>query len=946
MEPAVSSTYRLQFSPEFRFADAERIVPYLARLGVSAMYASPYFRARSGSTHGYDVVDHNELNPEVGTPQEHRSMIDAALRHGLAHVLDFVPNHMGVAWVNPWWNDVLEWGERSPYAKFFDIDWHPQRSDLGGKVLLPFLGDHYGRVLERGEIGLAFDADTGSFHFSYYDRRFPLRPSSYAPVLVMASDLCVPPESERLAALAQNFATILPALETSVDVNTLRERAGELKAELATFAREQPAVLRAVQLSVQGWCVDPEDVSSVERLEALLLRQHYRLAFWRVSLYEINYRRFFDINDLAGLRVEDATVLGETHRLLFELIDQGCVQGVRIDHIDGLFNPGAYCRYVRDRTSLTGAPIYFVVEKILARFERLRQDWDVDGTTGYDFMNVVNGLFVNARSELTFDRIYADYAPTDETYEAIVYASKQHIIRNKLASELTVLADRLFKIARMDRRSNDFTYDGLRDALAALVASFPVYRTYVTGEGCDAQDRGFIETATTLARKRSEILDDSVFDFLQEVLTLEVPGEPGTRYDADEILQFTMKFQQFTGPVMAKAVEDTAFYRYVRLLSLNEVGGDPRRFGSSVSAFHHHNQEAAQHFPRTMLATATHDHKRGEDTRLRIDALSEMPGRLRRAVRLFARIAGRAYVDSEEAPSANDLYALFQTIVGSWPADRLDGEMSTPELEAYVQRLEAWIVKAIREAKLHSSWTNPNEPYESAAQAAVRRVFEGPKFGVFLRELVPLIRDAATVAMISSLAQTTLKLASPGVPDIYQGCELWDLSLVDPDNRRPVDFSLRERLLAEICAGFERDGAAFARHLFAHWEDGRVKLFLTWRLLQMRKEYAQALLSADYRRLAARGPRADRLVAFARGEVIVAVPRLVYPLLRLDESGRPAVRFTTEHLVLPKRSPRQYVNVLTDTVLDAGPMDRQPSLSVRELFADIPVAVLVPASSP
>ena len=941
MGPEISSTYRLQFSPEFRFADAERITAYLSRLGVSATYASPYFRARSGSTHGYDVVDHNELNPEVGTPQEHRRMIDAAQKHGLQHVLDFVPNHMGVAFVNPWWSDVLEWGERSPYAKFFDIDWHPQRSDLDGKVLLPFLGDHYGRVLERGEIALDFDAQAGTFNFTYYDRRFPLRPSSYAPILVMASDLCVPPEAERLASLAQNFATLLAALETAVDVNTLRERAAELKAALAALARES-GVRRAIELALQGWSVHSDDPGSVERLEALLLRQHYRLAFWRVSLYEINYRRFFDINDLAGLRVEDAQVLGETHRLLFELIDQRLVQGVRVDHIDGLFNPGAYCRYVRDRTALANRPIYFVVEKVLARFERLREDWGVDGTTGYDFMNVVNGLFVNSRAEIAFDRIYADYAPSDETYEAIVYACKQHIIHSKLASELTVLANRLFRIARMDRRSNDFTYDGLRDALSALIASFPVYRTYVTGDGCDVQDRQFIETATTLARKRSEILDDSVFDFLQEVLTLETA--PGTHYDADEILQFAMKFQQFTGPVMAKSVEDTAFYRYVRLLSLNEVGGDPRRFGNSVSAFHHHNQETAQRFPRAMLATATHDHKRGEDTRLRIDALSEMPGRMRRAMRLFGRIAGRAYVDSEQAPSANDLYALFQTIVGSWPAERLSGRMPAAELDAYIRRLEAWIVKAIREAKLHSSWTNPNEPYEQAAQAAVRRIFEQPKFGVFQRELVPLIRDAATVAMISSLAQTTLKLTSPGVPDIYQGCELWDLSLVDPDNRRPVDFALRERMLAELEERFEREGAALARELFANWEDGRVKLFLTWRLLQLRKQYAQALLSADYRRLATRGPRADRVVAFARGEVIVAVPRLVYPLLRLDESGRPAVRFTTEHLVLPKRSPRRYVNVLAGTLLDAGPLDQQPALAVRDLFADLPAAVLVPES--
>ncbi|HVA28658.1 MAG TPA: malto-oligosyltrehalose synthase, partial [Candidatus Baltobacteraceae bacterium] len=655
MEHRITSTYRLQFSGEFRFADAERIVDYLADLGVTAMYASPYFRARAGSTHGYDVVDHNAINPDVGTADEHGRMIAAAQARGLSHLLDFVPNHMGVAITNPWWADVLEWGERSPYANYFDVEWHPQRTDLKGKVLLPFLGDHYGRVLEAGDITPVFEPDRGTFSFAYYERRFPLRPSSYAPILISAAHLC-PSREDELTELAKAFAAIYPAWNAE-QAAPLRAKVAELKARLADLASNDARVTSAIENALDAWRVRPDDPAGVERLELMLSRQHYRLAFWRVALYEINYRRFFDINDLVGLRVEDAEVLQATHRLLFDLIDRGLVQGVRIDHVDGLFQPASYLRFLRQRATFAGRPFYLIVEKILAYFEYLREDWNVDGTTGYDFMNLVNGLFVNPRSELAFDRIYASYAPTEETYEAIVYASKQHVIHNKLASELAVLSDRLFKITRQDRRSNDFTYDGLREALASMVASFPVYRTYVTGDGATAEDRQFIEIARTLASKRSEVLDQSVFDFITSVLSTDV-SDGSTRYDPADVLEFAMKFQQFTAPVMAKSVEDTAFYRYVRLISLNEVGGDPRRFGTSVSAFHHHNRQRAQRFPTAMLSTATHDHKRGEDTRLRIDALSEMPGRWRRAMRRFSRIAGGAYVDSERAPSFNDTYAL------------------------------------------------------------------------------------------------------------------------------------------------------------------------------------------------------------------------------------------------------------------------------------------------
>ncbi|MGH7717071.1 MAG: malto-oligosyltrehalose synthase, partial [Vulcanimicrobiaceae bacterium] len=481
------STYRLQFSPRFRFVDASCIVPYLAKLGIGSIYASPYLRARSGSEHGYDVVDHNALNPEIGTIEEHRAMIAAAQEHGLGHVLDFVPNHMGIlGMANPWWFDVLEWGQASPFAKFFDIDWHPQRADLDGKVLLPFLGDHYGRALEKGELQPRFDRDRRMFVVAYYDHDFPLAPETYAPILARAADLAEMRASRQLRELEHSFA------ENGRDVRTRRVSA---KDKLADLLRESPEAAEAVEESLGNWRPSGNGNGEAEHLHALLERQHYRLASWRVSLHEINYRRFFDINELAALRVEDAEVLAQTHRLIFDMIADGRLQGLRIDHVDGLFNPGAYCRLLHERCALLGQPLYLLVEKVLARFERLSKNWGVDGTTGYDFMNEVNELFVRASSESAFDRIYTEFAASEDRFEDVAYAAKQYIMRNILSSELTLLANTLFRIALCDVRSSDYTYQGLRDAIAGVVAAFPVYRTYIAGGKIEDEDRRFIEWA-------------------------------------------------------------------------------------------------------------------------------------------------------------------------------------------------------------------------------------------------------------------------------------------------------------------------------------------------------------------------------------------------------------------------------------------------------------------
>ncbi len=926
------STYRLQFAPTFRFDDARAIVPYLAALGIGHMYASPYLRARPGSTHGYDVVDPNRLNPEIGTIDEHAAMIDAAQAAGLGHLLDFVPNHMGIGGgENPWWQDVLEVGEASPYAKYFDIDWAPLRSEMRGKVLVPFLGDYFGRVLERGELVPTFDAATGSFAIAYFESQFPLATSSYAGVLALAVD-CATGDAWSLRALAAEFASASP------------DRARELKSELAMVARD-PAVVAAIDAALKTFTVD-NDAAAIDRLDALLSQQNFRLAYWRVSADEINYRRFFDINDLAGLRVEDAEVLGQTHRLVFDLIASGRIQGLRIDHVDGLFNPGGYCRFLADRAEALRQPQYLVVEKILARFETLRADWPIAGTTGYDFMNIVNGLFVDPTAELAFDRIYRQFAGIATNFDQFAYRAKKDIMRSSLASELEVLATMLDRIAGMDRRSNDYTYNVLRDSLTEVLASFPVYRTYVTDEAIESEDARFIALAIDAARKRSELGDDRVFDFLAHVLAVET-SEQSENYDRREVLRFAMKFQQYSSPVMAKAVEDTAFYRYVRLASLNEVGGDPRHFGTSVATFHATNADRAAKHPHAMLATATHDHKRGEDTRTRIDALSEMPGLWERTLERWSRLNAprKGTSDAAPAPTENDEYHLYQTLLGTWPMAWLDLAPEAIEeaaLRTYGERIEAYFVKALREAKFRTSWTNPNRAYEDATLGFIRTILSPRCGNAFVLELQTFARVLAPIGAISSLAQIALKLTAPGVPDIYQGCELWDLSLVDPDNRCAVDYIERTHMLGEMLARVDAgESADLCDELLATWCDGRIKAYVTWRLLHLRRERAATFLGSSYRPLTTTGTLADHIVAFAREEIVTIAPRLVRPLLAIDHSDL-SLQCDDVAIRLGADAAERFRDRFTGTVLLTDRDDIGPFLTAKAALTPFPVAVLEP----
>ncbi len=920
--PAVpSSTYRVQFGPRFRFDDGARIVPYLAALGAGALYASPYFRARPGSEHGYDIVDHNRLNPEIGDESEQRAMIGQAQAAGLAHIVDFVPNHMGIGADNPWWTDVLTLGRRSAYAHFFDIDW--QARTLGrGKIVLPFLGDHYGAVVERGELVVTFDPAAGTFVLRYYEHTFPLAPHTYAMLFSFAAARPAPERGADLRGLATDFESLRNRSRDTPRRRGLRDRSVALSAALARRCASDPGLAALLADAAAMVTADPN------RLDALLAAQYYRLVFWRAAADEINYRRFFDINDLAGLRVEEADVLARTHALLFAMITDGRIGGVRVDHIDGLANPGGYANLLVDYAHAVDRSLYVVVEKILADGERLRPTWKIAGTTGYEFMNLVAGLFVDGTREEIFNRIYRRVLGRLPVFADEAYQAKRRVMRIDLASELQVLAEGLARIARCDRRSNDFTTIGLRRALTEVIAALPVYRTYVIEEGIESDDRSIIATACARARDRSELADDGIFAFIHEVLTLEILQISGSHYDHVEVVSFVMRFQQYTGPVTAKSIEDTAFYRYVRLVALNEVGGDPSRFGRSVAEFHATNAERARSNPNGMLSTATHDHKRGEDTRLRIAALTEFPKEWSRAVARWARMNAALRDGRAHAPSPTDEYLFYQTVVGTLPPEWLGtSEPNAEQTAAYVARLSAYARKAAREAKLSTSWSDIDPGYEAGLEAFVAGALAAGT--PYLRDACDFTAALAPIAAIHGLAQVTLKLTAPGVPDIYQGCELWDLSLVDPDNRRPIDYDARRAILDELATRTDR--TALVDELLAQWHDGRIKLYLTWRLLALRRDRPLAFGNA-YRPLQTGD---DGLIAFVRDELVVLVPRLAR---RRWTGSALAVSYPNATVAgLPPEM--RYRNVLDDTLLVTT---TGGTLAAAQVLTRAPVAVLIP----
>ncbi|MBN2573628.1 MAG: malto-oligosyltrehalose synthase [Deltaproteobacteria bacterium] len=973
------STYRLQLSATMTFEQAAGLVGYLDRLGITDLYASPSFRAAPGSPHGYDICDHRELNPELGGDKGFARLGAALRQHGLGLLLDFVPNHMAAdAVANPWWQDVLENGPSSPYARFFDIDWHPLKAELDNKVLLPVLGDHYGRVLERGELRVLYR--DGRFELAYFEHRLPLNPRQMSHLLgfdLETLKAALPPDSADL----REFLSVITALqnlpvytETEPARIEIRQREKEVARErLLRLSAANATIREHIERNVTRFNGTPGDAASFDLLHDLLEAQAYRLAFWRTALHEINYRRFFDINGLAGVRVEDDDVFVEVHQGLLRLVRDGAVTGVRLDHIDGLLDPRGYLRRLEEvLRDADGRPLYVLVEKILTGNERLPEDFRLDGTTGYDFLNEVNGVLVDGRGALPLKDLCARFTGRTTPFAEVVYQSKQLIAGSSLASELAVLSNALDRVSEHDRRSRDFTLISLHEALREVVACFPVYRTYLGDAGATGSDAEVIETAIAQARRHNPAVESSVFDFLRSVLLARKTEETPEAL-AREQRDFALKLQQYTGPLQAKGVEDTAFYRHNVLVALNEVGGDPQRFGISVRAFHQANQQRRERWPYTMLATSTHDTKRGEDARCRLDALSEIPDTWAEHVARWSRLcaAARTNVDGEPAPDRGDEYLFYQALLGAWPATSATDEGIEPP-DGLVDRMQAYMLKALREAKLHTSWVNNNRAYEQATLQFVAQVLD-PKTGqAFLASFAPLRARIAFQGMLNSLSQLVLKLASPGVPDFYQGCETWNLSLADPDNRCPVDFPAlardlarmepyldertttgrRRSFLTALLRSWHRKPAtrrrSFVAGLLRSWQDGRIKHFITAAGLRLRRQLAPVFLDGEYLPLDVEGARREHVVALGRRAdrtlVVAVAPRLCGGLgaasLRLPVGARV---WRDTRIGLPAGT-SGLVDVLTGTPVEPQGNDEARTLAVAEILDELPVALLVTAA--
>jgi len=976
------STYRLQLNRDLPFQRAAQVVPYLSKLGATHLYASPSLTAAPGSLHGYDVVDHQSLNPEMGGEADHDALCAALSRAGMGQVMDLVPNHMGIGRSNALWMDVLENGPSSFYARHFDIDWDPPKAELKDKVLLPVLGGQYGQVLERGELKLCYER--GALLVRYFDHAFPLAPRQYGRVVGL-----------RLEALAQQLGadhpdlvelqSVLTAIEhlparTETDRARVLERRREkevVKRRLHAVMERNGAIGAHLEENLRRFNGDPQDPSSFDLLDGLLNGCSYRLADWRVAGEEINYRRFFDVNGLAAVRVEDPEVFEEAHAVPFRLLSEGKVHGLRIDHPDGLFDPTAYFldlqeRYfllrARRRSEASPGPVpwaslegplrelwraevrgredhplrkalFVVVEKIQGGKERIPSTWAVHGTVGYRFANATTGVFVDRAAERALTDCYHRFIGRTFDYGELVAEQKRLVLEMSMSSEVNVLARELNRISELNRRTRDFTLHSLRRALVEVIARFPVYRTYVDGwREVDERDAQYVRWAIARARRHDPASNASIYDFLQDVL-LQRTGPRATTAEREQKLRFTMRFQQITGPAMAKGLEDTVFYLYHRLTALNEVGGEPERFGSSVATFHLRNQERAETWPSSLLTTSTHDTKRSEDVRARLCVLSEVPQPWQRLVRRWSRLNARHRTrmpDGTVAPDPNDEYLYYQTLVGAWPM----GEAHPPEaMRAFRERLAAYMTKAVKEAKAHTSWVNPDAAYEAAVVSFVEKTMDPARAGAFFQEARAFKRHIERAGQHNALGQVLLKLASPGVADVYQGCELWDLSLVDPDNRRPVDFAAREKMLAELDAAAARDLSRLCRELSRSLDDGRAKLFLTAQGLRLRRRQEALFREGGYRPLDVQGPMQDRAIAFTRFRgrawVVAAAPRLTHRLVARGRSLGEGYRETT--VVLPEELARVPLrSVFTGKKVRV----RRRSIDLGELLADFPVVLL------
>ncbi|RJR19721.1 MAG: malto-oligosyltrehalose synthase [Nitrospiraceae bacterium] len=994
------STYRVQFSRDFRFTDARDIVRYLYELGISDIYSSPYLGAKKGSLHGYDIVDHNVLNPEVGTMQEYEDLMKELRNRGMGQMLDIVPNHMGIGSQNPFWMDLLENGMSSDYAEMFDIDWDPVKRELKDRLLLPMLGDQYGTVLENGELKLHFHE--GAFSIHYYEHVLPVRPVTY--IHILRHDVKTLEDSSGIDnPHVIELLSIITALDhlpcyTERDPEKIRERNREkeiVKKRIWVLYNESPEIRAFIDNNVKRFNGTIGNQESFDLLDNLLSTQVYRLSYWRVAAEEINYRRFFDINELAAIRMEKEEVFSRTHRLVMELVRKGHVTGLRVDHPDGLYNPVEYFRHLQRECyihshmdpspeissdaapSATDAgllqkyvdlvnavpqfkPFYIVGEKILIKGERMPEDWPIFSTTGYVFLNLLNGIFIDTANAKAFDDIYSKFIRSKSSYSDIVYEKKKLIMYVAMASEITTLAHYLNIISERNRHTRDFTLYSLRSAIVEVIAFFPVYRTYTSQHGVNDRDRKYIEYAVSKAKRKNPAISESIYEFLKNVLMLNF-HDCCTDEDRKEWLDFVMRFQQLTGPVMAKGAEDTAFYVYNRLVSLNEVGGSPDRLGTTLETFHGQNIERTKNWPYALITTSTHDAKRGEDVRARLNVLSEIPGEWKDCLLRWKRLNRKKKMKFEglAVPDRNEEYLLYQTLVGAWPVNLntpplekggmggFEGELlDKSSYELFKTRIKDYMLKAVREAKVNSSWINPNTRYEEVLMLFIEKVMETYPGSQFLQDFLPFQKRVSHYGMFNSLSQTLLKMTSPGVPDFYQGTDLWSFTLVDPDNRGSVDYTLRVRMLEEL----KRKEAGVPLHLLARElvegrESGAIKLYLTYKTLNFRRDRRKLFEEGEYMLLEAEGTFKDNICCFARryGQqtVIVAAPRFFTRLAPAETLPLAGGIWQDTNIVLPfKAKDNKYRNIFTGTTVTAVDRDENQVLPIQEIIRDFPVVLL------
>lgn len=976
------STYRLQFNSRFGFSDATDIVAYLDALGISDIYASPYFKAHEGSLHGYDVLDQNSLNPEVGTEDEYDEMIVELKQRHMGQILDIVPNHMCIEGQgNAYWMDVLENGPSSTYASFFDIDWHPAKQELENKVLIPILGDQYGTVLENGELHLSFEE--GSFFVCYYEHKLPIIPKTYNNILtrgIEALEQTLTPEApqyQELMSVVTALRHLPPATEQDPERIAERYREKEVVKRRLWSLYQNSAVIRDfIDDNVCAFNGTKGDPLSFDLMDAMLREQVYRISHWRVATEEINYRRFFDINSLGAIRVEDPVVFEETHRLIFKLVESGKVSGLRIDHADGLLDPEDYTRrlqlgcFIRMYGNTPGEvgleeesgvavrekyeciiaadpsykPFYILGEKILIKSEKLPDSWPVFSTTGYDFANQVNGLFVDTSNAKQFETLYTRFMQHRVDFLDAVYEKKKLVMQVAMSSEVNTLGHYLNKISEQNRHTRDFTLNSLIKSIVEVIACFPVYRTYTNSFEVLERDRQYIETTINRAKRLNPAISASVFDFIRDVLTLRFSDNMIDEHKK-AWLNFVKRFQQITGPVMAKGVEDTAFYLYNRLVSLNEVGGSPERFGITLEAFHGQNIERCKSRPLAMLASSTHDTKRSEDVRARINVLSEIPDQWREALSRWGRQNRRLkmLVDGKPAPSRNEEYLFYQTLVGTWPFCSFEDE----EFALFRSRIKEYMLKAMREAKVHTSWISPNTLREDAVMYFIDSVLTVSRQNNFIHDFAAFQKTTAACGIFNSLSQTLLKITSPGIPDFYQGNELWDFSLVDPDNRRSVDYHIRKSLLAGLQQKETADGPLeTAREVVASRTDGRIKMHLTCKALNFRRENRALLETGRYLPLTVEGVCQEHVCAFERSvngsSVMVVVPRFCSSLM-LDSDALPlgaGVWQDTRIIQAFDTAASRYRNIFTGEILSLNQQDGRLSLALRDILAVYPVALL------